>query len=52
MAREPYAYRVNSDGSRRKYMSRADYVAGRIQATGTAAARRSRINRAIGGSIT
>lgn len=48
---EPYAVRMNSDGSRTKYWRRADYVRGRVQSAGSAAARRSRINRATGGNI-
>ena len=48
---EPYATRVNTDGSRTRYMTRAEYNAARFQATGAAAAQRARINRSIGGRV-
>lgn len=50
---EDYAVRMLQDGSGQKvrYPRKSDYQAGRFQAVGTAAAERSRINRAVGGRI-
>lgn len=48
---EPYAVRMNADGTRTKYWRKADYQRARIQASGTAAAQRAGINRAIGGNV-
>ena len=48
---EPYAVKVNQDGSKTKYWRKADYQRGRFQASGTAAAQRAGINRAIGGNV-
>jgi len=47
---EPYAVRMTG-GQRRSYRTRADYIAGRFQASGTANAQRARINRSVGGRI-
>ena len=44
---EFYAERVNSDGTTVRYKKKADYEAGRFQATGTAAATRARIRKAL-----
>ncbi len=48
---EPYAVRMNADGSRTKYKNRAEYERGRMQASATAAAQRAGINRRVGGSV-
>lgn len=48
---EPYAVKVNADGTKTKYKNRAEYERGRFQASGTAAAQRASINRAIGGQV-
>ncbi len=48
---EPYAVRMNANGTRTKYWRKADYVRGRQQASATAAAQRAGINRRIGGNV-
>lgn len=48
---EPYAVRVNADGSKTKYKNRREYERARFQASGTAAAQRAGINRAVGGNV-
>ncbi|MGM9685151.1 MAG: hypothetical protein ACI3YI_02865 [Bacteroidaceae bacterium] len=48
---EPYAVRMNSNGTKTKYWSRREYERGRIQASGVAAAQRAGINRAVGGRV-
>jgi hypothetical protein len=48
---EPYAVKVNADGSKTKYKNRAEYERGRMQASATAAAQRAGINRKMGGSV-
>lgn len=48
---EPYATRMNADGTRTYYRNRRDYQAGRGQARATAAATRARINRRVGGRV-
>jgi hypothetical protein len=45
----PEYYARRSDG--RTYRTRRDYEAGRLQSTGTMAAQRARINRAVGGRV-
>lgn len=48
---EEYARRINPDGTTKRYRTRSEYERGRMQASATAAAQRSGINRAVGGSI-
>jgi|GEM_PF-1487573 hypothetical protein len=48
---EPYAVRMNNDGSRTKYWRKAEYQRGRMQASATAAAQRAGINRRVGGRV-
>ena len=44
---EFYAERMNADGTTTRYRTRAQYERGRFQATGTAAATRAKIRRAL-----
>ncbi len=48
---EEYARRINPDGTTKHYRTKAEYQQGRMQASATAAAQRSGINRAIGGNL-
>jgi len=48
---EPYATRINANGSRTYYRTRADYVAGRSATSASRAAQRARINRQMGGRV-
>ena len=48
---EEYARRINPDGTTKRYRTKAEYQQGRMQASATAAAQRSGINRAIGGNL-
>ena len=48
---EYYAERINPNGTRRRYRTKSEYQQGRLQASATAAAQRSGINRAVGGNI-
>lgn len=44
---EFYAEKINPDGTIVRYKTRADYEMGRFQSTGTAAATRAKIKRAL-----
>ena len=48
---EPYAVRMNQDGTRTKYRNRTEYERGRMQASATAAAQRSSINRRLRANV-
>lgn len=48
---EEYARRLYPNGTVRKYRTKAEYQAGRLQASGSMAAQRAGINRAVGGNI-
>lgn len=46
-----YARKINSDGTRTYYRTRADYEAGRLTASRTRARQKQRINRSVGGRV-
>ena len=48
---EYYAEKISPNGTKRKYKTKGEYQQGRLQASATAAAQRSGINRAVGGNI-
>lgn len=48
---EPYAVKVNQDGTKTKYKNRAEYERARFQASGTMAAQKAKINKAVGGKV-
>lgn len=48
---ENYAEKLNPNGTKVKYKHKADYEWGRFQASGSMAAQRANINRAVGGNI-
>ena len=48
---EYYGEKNNPDGTRKKYRTKSEYQQGRMQASATAAAQRSAINRSVGGRV-
>jgi hypothetical protein len=48
---EEYARRIHANGTVTRYRTREEYQRGRFAATGSMAAQRSSINRAVGGNI-
>ena len=48
---EEYARKINLNGTTKRYRTKAEYQAGRLQASGSMAAQRAGINRSVGGNI-
>ena len=48
---EYYAEKISPNGGRTRYRTREEYQRGRFSASGSMAAQRAGINRAVGGNI-